>query len=325
MEKTENRVKYISDLQYFMKHLEIKTPFLNKIKSHKYFKIYENSLNVSSLKLFIFKKHLFFILFIIKKEFKGESLKLFILLELTKERSTCAAIIKLLQDTKQNELSQRLEKFNKSSGPMPLNTEVQIEVVKGAAPILGRSNTYTLYRHPRGKCIIINNVENQQTPDIYDKSGNHLFSPKGLKRETIRFEHIFTQLHFDVKVINNLSADQMSQQLRQFSEEKSLSNDEAFVLIVISHGQDKKVLGYNACEAMRKIHCNLIRKEDRVEAEQEMVNDSVKIKDLVKIFADENCPQLSSKPKLFFFICCRNKDLNKPGIYNVNQIKLALN
>ena len=235
---------------------------------------------------------------------------------MTKERSTCAAIVNLLRESNQNGVADRLHQYNQSLGPMLLNTEVQIDVMRGGAPILGRSNTYTLHRYPRGKCIIINNVEDQQKPDVYDKYGNHLFSPKGLKRETIRFEDVFTQLHFDVKVINNLSAKQMSEQLTKISKQ-NLSKDEAFVLIVVSHGQDKKVLGYNACEAMRKIEFNEIEEHsaDWVEAEQECERDSVPINNLVKIFADENCPQLSLKPKLFFFICCRSKDVNNPGIY----------
>ena len=105
----------------------------------------------------------------------------------------------------------------------------------------------------------------------------------------------------------------MVEQLTRISKEPSLENDEAFTLIVISHGQNKQVLGYNACEAMRKVRFNEIRSESGLaEAQQEIERDSIKIKDIVSIFADDKCPQLTSKPKLFFFNCCRN--VNPSGI-----------
>ena len=242
--------------------------------------------------------------------------KLFILLELTRERATCEAIVQILRDCGQNEVADSLEKYNTSPGLMNLSTEVEIKVVKRTAPRLGESNTYTLIKNPRGKCIVINNVEEQQSPDVYDEKGNYIFTPKGLKRDSIRFENTFTQLYFKVQVLTKLSSEQMKEQLTQISRDESLENDEAFVLIVISHGQDKNVLGYNACEAMRKIRFKQIAKEtDIKEAEQEMDRDSVRIKDLVKIFSADECPLLATKPKLFYFICCRNKNLGKSGLF----------
>ena len=155
-----------------------------------------------------------------------------------------------------------------------------------------------------------------QSPNFYDENVNCVVSPKGLKRETIRFEHIFKQLNFNVEVITNLSATQMEERLTQISKDKSLEKDDSFVLIVISHGFNKKVLGYNACESLRQIKFREIPEKDE-NAIKTIKEDMIEIKDVVNIFSEDKdkCPQLSSKPKLFFFICCRNGDQEEPGIF----------
>ncbi len=62
-------------------------------------------------------------------------------------------------------------------------------------------------------------------------------------------------------------------------------------MMAISHGEDEKVLGYNACREL----------EDELFDE----SDVIKISEVVDIFSDKNCKFLRQTPKLFFFNCCR--------------------
>jgi hypothetical protein len=61
--------------------------------------------------------------------------------------------------------------------------------------------------------------------------------------------------------------------------------------MIISHGEDEKVLGYNACREL----------EDDLFDE----NDVMKISNIVDIFAEKKCVALRQTPKMFFFNCCR--------------------
>jgi hypothetical protein len=86
-------------------------------------------------------------------------------------------------------------------------------------------------KKPRGKCIIINN------------------EPK-LLNESKRFEFIFKELFFDVEPIENtfkITAQEIRDKLESVAKDKKLKKHEALLVMVISHGEDEQVLGYNAC------------------------------------------------------------------------------
>ena len=174
---------------------------------------------------------------------------------------------------------------------MPLTVSLYLEVVKCLAPKKDLSNCYNLVKKFRGKCILINNVEN-------------------LNNETNRFKNLFEQLNFTVQVITNMSADNLKKELKAItddaSSQMSLKDSEAFVLMAISHGEDEKVLGYNACEVIKKIHEGRIDSENP-EAKQVINDDVLPIRDIIALFSGKESP-LKSKPKLFFFTCCRTTD-----------------
>jgi hypothetical protein len=94
------------------------------------------------------------------------------------------------------------------------------------------------------------------------------------------------------------------------SEDKSLKEDEALIVMIIryeniyywsvitiklisilSHGEDEKVLGIDACRQR-----NVGQKDN---------NDVIKISRIVDIFSKANCKHLDRKPKIFIFDCCR--------------------
>ncbi len=72
----------------------------------------------------------------------------------------------------------------------------------------------------------------------------------------------------------------MSQLIRLSQRSDELEKQNAFVFMIITHGNDnKEILGFDDV--------------------------SIKIEFLTQIFNNKNCPSLQNKPRLFFFNCCR--------------------
>ena len=228
-----------------------------------------------------------------------------------RDRETCDAITQLLEEVGLGDQARQLKKFNTSSGPMKLTNNVELEVKVRPSPSITQSGQVALLKEIRGPCIIINNVEEAQEPPYYDHGQK--ITPIGLKKETERFKYMFGKyLLFNVKVFTKLSAKQIKEKLTEISKDPTLKNEEAIVLIVISHGQNEAVLGYNACEALRRIKFKeIISHSDIKEALQVIESDQVHIKELNDIFSEENCSLKSAQSaRLLYYICCREKNGN---------------
>jgi hypothetical protein len=148
----------------------------------------------------------------------NEEKKVFILLELTRERDTCNAIIDLLRETAQKEAAKELQKYNTSSGLLDiskLSSEEKIGVNRAIHSAVG-SRPYPMSRKPRGKFVIVNNI-----PD--------------LQKESKRFQHVFNELYFTPIAFENLSANQIENELKKISNDPSLENDNAFVFMIIRY------------------------------------------------------------------------------------------
>jgi hypothetical protein len=197
------------------------------------------------------------------------------LLELTRTRFGAQEIVRLLRELGQTEAANQLEKYNTSAGRMETTDETIIKVTKVEMPQIG-SAYYTMTQNPRGKCIIINNVNDS------------------VFNESQRFQSIFKQLCFDVEPIDstiNMTSEQIRNKLKSLAKDKkSLAKTEAFVLMIISHGQNEEVIGVD-----------FFNKSDK--------KDTIPISEIVDIFSEKNCPHLRQSPKLFFFNCCRNSRL----------------
>jgi hypothetical protein len=180
-------------------------------------------------------------------------------------RSTCEEIIKLLRNSGQIAAAEELEYFNKSPGRMtPVSTSAVIEVIQSKFEMKG-SLIYQMTKNPRGKCFIILN------------------EPK-LTKESERFECVFSQLYFTVKKLFNLKSAQILDELEILVNDKSLDKNEAFILMIIGHGINERVIGFDN-------------------------KDSIPITEIVDVFSEKNCPYLKQTPKLFFFNCCRASEL----------------
>jgi hypothetical protein len=175
------------------------------------------------------------------------------------------------------EIIELMKGYNKSPGllniwNLSINTNILVEKAKiPNSPEM--SKYHEMQRKPRGKCIIINNE-----PAVY--------------RETHRFEHVFGELYFDVQPFFNKNVFWIKEYLTNMSKDSGLKNDNALVVVVITHGEDE------ACLELKK-------KERNEEWNEEIYkNDQTPISDVVNIFKD-----FIRIPKIFIFDCCR---ISKP-------------
>ena len=121
--------------------------------------------------------------------------------------------------------------------------------------------------------------------------------------ESERFKYIFEKLHFNVKLWDNLTKDEIEDKLKSFvkEDEEEVTETDAFILMVISHGIDEKIMGSKACKAL-----NVLDKDPTdAEAVIDVNTDVIDILKIVDIFSNINCRKLLNKPKLFFLNCCR--------------------
>lgn len=244
-------------------------------------------------------------------------MKIFVLLELTKDRESCNEVIRLLEESQQNEAALKLKTFNEALGVVKVSDECKLEVKRVSAPQLRvKSSVIGLSGNPRGKCLIVNLVEDQPTPNLRDRFGNHIHV-QGLKNQTIQFSNVFAQMFFDVFVISEANVNELKQRLQALSKNKSLEESEAFVLIVISYGQNQTIVGSDGSLVLRDIRFG-IRSGLETDSKEKLKTDVMPVKEIVALFADKSCPALKSKPKLFFFNCCQTPDYR--GIYSYHLI-----
>ncbi len=145
---------------------------------------------------------------------------------------------------------------------------MEIPVNRALTPVVG-SLHYLFLRNPRGKFIIINNI-----PELAE--------------QTKRFEHIFKEMYFIPEFHKNKTVVEIKTILKQFSEDPDMENYDAFVFMIVTHGEDERVLGYNACRNIDE-------------------NDIIKISEVVD-FVNEVCKKMEtehSKPKIVIFDNCR--------------------
>ncbi|XP_033742274.1 caspase-2-like [Pecten maximus] len=123
---------------------------------------------------------------------------------------------------------------------------------------------YIMTKEIRGRAVILNNLNFKKKKKNRD----------GSEKDVELLTKTLTQLHFDVNVYQDLSAEDMVKTL----EEESQSIDptsECFILIVMSHGVQNGVQGIDEKE--------------------------VTFQQLASLFNPAKCPALKDKPKAFLF------------------------
>ena len=207
------------------------------------------------------------------------AIKSYILLELTQNRYSCREIIRMLresQNEKNSELAAGLERFNTSPGRKFFSNKVEIEVTPVLPTQIKLPNTvqYSMTKRPRGPAIVINNA--------FDL----------VQMEAQRFVHIFKELLFSAEDHYRMTAKQMKEKFTKLSNdmlerfEEHNERDEALIIMVITHGEDDKLLGIN--------HPSCGGTDD---------TDWVSFHNIVDLFA-----KIENTIKIFFFTCCRKSE-----------------
>ena len=205
---------------------------------------------------------------------KEETIKSYILLELTKNRQSCDVVIKILENSgvpKNAHLAQHLRGFNTSPGHQTYRNDIYLPVI----PVLSSEVThrttldYPMTKNPRGKAVIINVVPNE------------------VQLEALRFNDIFEQLLFEPKMHFSLTTQQIIDELTTVANDLGdrgwERRDQALIVMIITHGRDEKITGANYSR-------------DR--------SDIRPIHEIVDLFA-----KVRGTAKMFFFTCCRNSKI----------------
>lgn len=157
---------------------------------------------------------------------------------------------------------------NHSDSTKDVSPKLQVRYAK---ELKTGAKLYKMTSKPRGKCLIINNIDFKGL--LEDRVGAEL-DGTGLKT-------VFYQLGYEVNLEYNKTASEMLQLLNDHAGDPKLQNMDSCVVIIMSHGLSGFVSGVDS----EKVYFNWI----------------------FNLFDNVNCPYLKGKPKMFFFQACRGK------------------
>ena len=130
--------------------------------------------------------------------------------------------------------------------------------------------SYEMNRNPRGKCIIVNNIEFEDRHDL---------CRHGADVDENALVTLFQGLSFNVETRQNLKLDELLN-LAKTAAKGNHEESDAFFFIMMSHGGDNDKL---LCKDLLK----------------------VSVEDIMFHFKAERCKKLAEKPKVFIFQACR--------------------
>uniref|UniRef100_A0A667YES4 Caspase-8 n=2 Tax=Myripristis murdjan TaxID=586833 RepID=A0A667YES4_9TELE len=170
------------------------------------------------------------------------------------------------------------------SETQPRSTSLSVElqsVVSDAQPntvspsLRDTMDYYELTHNPRGVCKIINN-EHFLGLELKDRPGT-LEDEKALSS-------VFSSLGFEVEVCNDMTAQDIRDELAQLGR-RNFFDDDALVVCVLSHGELGCVFGTD--------------------------EQKVSLREITQPFNSRHAPTLAGKPKLFFIQACQGNDYQR--------------
>lgn len=140
---------------------------------------------------------------------------------------------------------------------------------------------YNMHHSSRGYAMLIN----QERFSIDLKISQGLGKRDGTRVDQDHLENRLRALGFTVLVYRDQTADQIVKACTRMAK-KDHTDCDCFVCIVLSHGEEGIIFGYDK---------------------------ALEISELAKPFTKKNCPTLDGKPKLFFLQACRGHQTD-PGV-----------
>jgi hypothetical protein len=130
---------------------------------------------------------------------------------------------------------------------------------------------YKMDHEKRGVALIIN---------IRKYKDNGQEERKWSEKDFEDLQHTFKCLEFDVRPYEDLTAEEIRDKIQKIADEDH-ANSDCFLCVVMSHGNDEKVVTSD--------------------------NQEISFEEIMKPIKEE-CPTLIGKPKLFFFQACRGEN-----------------
>ena len=246
------------------------------------------------------------------------------MLELTKKRTHCNRLIKAFERFGVSTIANILSKHNNTNQVQVSELEwvPHIEIDKVIAPDPELSQAIHLISLVRGYFIIVNNLEktdaeyeSEEKPPGWKprapRGPEDLPPATGMRLETDRFKDLFTQLNFEVLDWQGMNIDQLKTEIEKLKKDKRLLRHEVIALMIVTHGQDESILGYDACDYVGKVYFRRKFGTSTAEFEEQAFSvidrDRAPFNEIVDLFTGDNFPQMKDKPKLLFFTACRVK------------------
>lgn len=179
---------------------------------------------------------------------------------------------KLPQESREDDPIQQ-DEVDSSSGSPNVNNN---NTIKKRVP-------YTMSSEPRGKCVIFNNTFHTQRA-VYSPDGHTLPWREGSDIDVITLEEVFSWLHFNVNVYENLDLSRMKEVLGNISCADCHGDHDAFVCFILSHGFENGIYTSDGQQLL--------------------------LSDVKKCFTGDRATELHGKPKLFFIQACQGANDN---------------
>ncbi|XP_010740777.3 caspase-3-like [Larimichthys crocea] len=158
-----------------------------------------------------------------------------------------------------------------------------------SAPISTKAAVSDPYRYRMdypelGVCLIINNKNFHKDTQMNTREGTDVDAHAALK--------VFTELGYKPRFFNDLTVQQMHEQLRTVSQEDHSARS-SFACVLLSHGDEGLIYGTDGPE---------------------------KFENLTQYFKGDRCKTLVGKPKLFFIQACRGSDLDGGALIEADSV-----
>ncbi|XP_014299273.1 caspase-2 isoform X2 [Microplitis demolitor] len=152
----------------------------------------------------------------------------------------------------------------------------------------GSEDHWPMKSNPRGLALIITLINYVDTDR--DRSGGIIDHENLIS--------LYTQMGFEVHDRKDLTADEISDEVKKFSQLKKLRTVDSCFVIISGHG-DSTENGESLIQGVD--HTGVASTQHR----------EIKCDKIVNYFSAENCPNLAGKPKIFIFQACRGKNKQK--------------
>eukprot|EP00092_Neocalanus_flemingeri_P031122 GFUD01033805.1.p1 GENE.GFUD01033805.1~~GFUD01033805.1.p1 ORF type:complete len:348 (-),score=91.76 GFUD01033805.1:65-1066(-) len=207
-------------------------------------------------------------------------------MEVTKEQSMISRINAVAQNErknvgKQKEVPQPNQPNTKTKDTETKDTEekqevLKVQVTKATEYFVDPEKIYNISSNVRGLALILNNEEFPSKEDYKTRTGSQV--------DVVNLGDLFQQLGFSVVTQQNLTRNNTLKYLIDFASHPAHASADMMVFCMSTHGGEKGKLMSSDCL------------EIDIEA------------DILRMFTNENCPDLREKPKFFIFQACQGQD-----------------